>query len=90
MVDGFSARSTPCLDRLDLAYIYPVPEIAAISSWLQLGERPGPAELAGMLLIGIALALISLLSIKRQERTDDGAGVAAIIAPDSASLSEFL
>jgi putative exporter of polyketide antibiotics len=43
-----------------------------------------------MLLIGIALALISLLSIKRQERTDDGTGIVAIIAPDSASLSEFL
>jgi hypothetical protein len=45
------------------------PVIAAISSWLQLGERP---EMAG------------------ENRTDDGAGVASIIATDSASLSQFL
>ena len=47
-----------------------VPVIAAISSWLQLGERPAPAELAGMLLIGIALALVSWLTIRRQEKTE--------------------
>jgi drug/metabolite transporter (DMT)-like permease len=47
-----------------------VPVVAAISSWLQLGERPAPAELAGMLLIGIALALISWLTIRRQEKTE--------------------
>jgi drug/metabolite transporter (DMT)-like permease len=47
-----------------------VPVIAAISSWLQLGERPAPAELAGMLLIGVALALVSWLSIRKRERTE--------------------
>lgn len=45
-------------------------DTSAISSWLQLGERPASAELAGMLLIGIALALVSWLSIRRQERTE--------------------
>jgi len=47
-----------------------VPVIAAISSWLQLGERPAPAELSGMLLIGVALALVSWLSIRNRERTE--------------------
>jgi len=44
--------------------------IAAFSSWLQLREKPEPAELAGRLLIGIALALISWLTIRRKEKTE--------------------
>jgi len=28
------------------------------SAWIQLGERPGPGEAAGMLLIVVALALL--------------------------------
>lgn len=47
-----------------------VPVIAAMGSWLQLGERPEPAELAGMLLIAVALALASWLTIRRQERIE--------------------
>ncbi|MEX0959844.1 MAG: EamA family transporter [Burkholderiales bacterium] len=47
-----------------------VPVIATLASWLQLGERPAAIELAGMLLIGIALALVSWLTIRRHERTE--------------------
>ena len=47
-----------------------VPVVAGIGSWLQLGERPGPVELAGMVLIGLALALVSWLNIRRHEPTE--------------------
>jgi drug/metabolite transporter (DMT)-like permease len=42
-----------------------IPCIAVISSWLQLGERPPPLELAGMLTIGIALALLGWLGLRQ-------------------------
>jgi drug/metabolite transporter (DMT)-like permease len=41
-----------------------IPVIAVIASWLQLGERPPPLELFGMLLIGIALALLGWLGVR--------------------------
>ena len=41
-----------------------IPCIAVISSWLQLGERPPPLELGGMLMIGIALALLGWLGLR--------------------------
>jgi hypothetical protein len=63
-------RNTPRLVCHGLAHIYLDPVIADIRSWLQFGERPAPAELAGMSRIGIALALISWLSIQRQERSE--------------------
>jgi drug/metabolite transporter (DMT)-like permease len=47
-----------------------VPVVAGASSWLQLGERPGPLELAGMILIGLALALISWLNIRQNQPTE--------------------
>ena len=47
-----------------------VPVVAGVSSWLQLGERPGPLELPGMVLIGLALALVSWLMIRRQEEPE--------------------
>ena len=47
-----------------------VPVVAGFSSWLQLGERPGPLELTGMGLIGFALALVSWLNI-RQSRPSE-------------------
>ncbi|HZZ94984.1 MAG TPA: DMT family transporter [Usitatibacter sp.] len=40
-----------------------IPVIAVLASALQLGERPAPLELAGMLLIGVALALLAALGI---------------------------
>lgn len=47
-----------------------IPVIAVLGSRLQLGEEPGRAELIGMLLIAIALALISWLSIRRREQIE--------------------
>jgi drug/metabolite transporter (DMT)-like permease len=51
-----------------------IPVIAIISSWIQLGEQPGRSELIGMLLIGIALALLSYLSIRRHEEPEPMTG----------------
>jgi drug/metabolite transporter (DMT)-like permease len=42
-----------------------IPVIAVIASWLQLGERPTPHELLGMVLIGVALALLAWLGLRR-------------------------
>lgn len=51
-----------------------IPVIAILSSWIQLGEQPGGSELIGMLLIGIALALLSYLSIRRHEEPEPMTG----------------
>ena len=51
-----------------------IPVIAIISSWIQLGEQPGRSELVGMLLIGIALAMLSYLSIRRHEEPEPMTG----------------
>lgn len=42
-----------------------IPVIAVAASWLQLGERPTPLELLGMALIGVALALLAWLGLRR-------------------------
>ena len=42
-----------------------IPVIAVLASAIQLGERPPPLELAGMLAIGIALALLGWLGVRR-------------------------
>lgn len=47
-----------------------VPVVAGISSWLQLGERPTPLELTGMLLIAIALALLAWLNIRQHQPSE--------------------
>lgn len=44
-----------------------IPVVAVISSALQLGERPPAMELAGMLAIGAALALLAWLGVKRSD-----------------------
>ena len=46
-----------------------IPVIAVIASWLQLGERPPPHELAGMALIGGALGLLAWLGMRRAQAT---------------------
>jgi drug/metabolite transporter (DMT)-like permease len=46
-----------------------IPVIAVVASWLQLGERPPPHELAGMALIGTALALLAWLGTRKPEAT---------------------
>ena len=42
-----------------------IPVIAVLASALQLGERPPALELGGMILIGIALALLAWLGMRR-------------------------
>jgi len=39
--------------------------IAVLASALQLGERPDPLELTGMIAIGVALALLGWLGLRR-------------------------
>lgn len=51
-----------------------IPVIAMLSSWIQLGEEPGASELSGMLLIGVALAILSWLSIRRKEEPEPMTG----------------
>jgi len=46
-----------------------IPCIAVLSSWLQLGERPAPLELLGMLLIGTALGLLGWLGMRAAAQT---------------------
>jgi len=41
-----------------------VPVVGVLSAWLELGERPEQWEIAGMLLIGAALLLLSLLGMR--------------------------
>jgi drug/metabolite transporter (DMT)-like permease len=45
-----------------------IPVVAVIASAIQLGERPPALELAGMLMIGVALALMAWLGMKKQVR----------------------
>src|SRR5204863_3760498 len=42
-----------------------IPVVAVLGSALQLGERPPPLELAGMLAILAALALLAALGLQR-------------------------
>ena len=42
-----------------------IPVVAVLASALQLGERPPPLELAGMLTIAVALALLAWLGLNR-------------------------
>lgn len=51
-----------------------IPVVAVLTAWLQLGERPSVTELAGMLSIAVALALISAIAIYDNRR--ETAGVA--------------
>jgi drug/metabolite transporter (DMT)-like permease len=44
-----------------------IPVIAVIASAIQLGERPPAVELAGMVAIGVALALLAWLGLRRRE-----------------------
>jgi drug/metabolite transporter (DMT)-like permease len=48
-----------------------IPVVAVIGSAIQLGERPPPLELAGMLAIGVALGILAWLGWRCQE-TGDG------------------
>jgi drug/metabolite transporter (DMT)-like permease len=41
-----------------------IPVVGVLSAWLQLGERPGPFEATGMLLIGVALLILSIYALR--------------------------
>ena len=46
-----------------------IPVIAVLASAIQLGERPPALELAGMVMIGVALALLGWMGLRRDQRT---------------------
>ena len=50
------------------------PVIGVVAAWLQLGETPNHTELIGMLLIGLALAVISIITIRSQKSVDYAQG----------------
>lgn len=50
------------------------PVIGVLAAWAQLGEKPALYESIGMLLIGVALVIISLLTIRRHEPVEPAMG----------------
>ena len=42
-----------------------IPVIAVLGSAIQLGERPPPMELAGMIAIGLALGMLGWMGLRR-------------------------
>jgi len=50
------------------------PVIGVISAWLQLNEVPGKQELIGMSFIGLALVIISAISIRKHAQVDAAQG----------------
>ena len=44
-----------------------IPVIAVLASAIQLGERPPPVELAGMVMIGVALGLLGWIGVRRDQ-----------------------
>ena len=47
-----------------------IPMIGLLAGWLELGERPRPMEFAGMLLIGCALVLVSIGTLRQARRQE--------------------
>ena len=50
------------------------PVIGVSAAWLQLGERPMPIELVGMLFIALALVTISTITIRKHQQVDPAQG----------------
>ena len=50
------------------------PVIGVSAAWLQLGERPTPIELVGMLFIAFALVTISTITIRKHQSVDPAQG----------------
>jgi drug/metabolite transporter (DMT)-like permease len=51
-----------------------IPVIGVIAAWVQLGERPGPSEAVGIVLILAALALLTVIQAVRQRREAQAQG----------------
>lgn len=51
-----------------------IPVVGVLAAWLELGERPGGAEGAGMALLGVALFLLTCGGALRRHSTADGTG----------------
>ncbi len=50
------------------------PVIGVSAAWVQLGERPSPIELLGMLFIALALVIISAITIRKHQTVDIAEG----------------
>ena len=50
------------------------PVIGVLAAWLQLGEQPEPYETIGMLLIGVALVIISVRTMRKHEPVEPAMG----------------
>lgn len=50
------------------------PVIGVLAAWWQLGEQPTPGEAVGMVLIGAALLVISIRSMRQRENIDPAMG----------------
>ena len=50
------------------------PLIGVLAAWVQLGEQPSTFEIAGMLLIGLALIVISLHAMKAHDEIEPAMG----------------
>ncbi len=51
-----------------------IPVIAVLASWVQLGERPSPLEMAGMTCIIAALVMLTWINIRRHAEVDAAMG----------------
>jgi drug/metabolite transporter (DMT)-like permease len=51
-----------------------IPVIAVLASWIQLGERPSPLEMTGMICIIAALVMLTWINIRRHAQVDAAMG----------------
>jgi len=51
-----------------------IPVIAVLASWIQLGERPSPLEMTGMICIITALVMLTWINIRRHAEVDAAMG----------------
>ena len=50
------------------------PVVGVLAAWLQLGEQPERYETIGMLLIGVALVIISIRTMRKHEPVEPAMG----------------
>ena len=58
-----------------------IPVVGVLAAWLQLGERPGVVEAAGMALIVSALAVLAVRGIVASRREPAAASEAPAVQP---------